>query len=240
MRLIRLLVDHAPAATSATHALAALMYLGAARLPGRINELGELTVLAEQDRSRWDASLIAEGLALLERSATGTELSVYHIEATIAGLHASARRAADTQWAEIVGLYELHLKLRPSPVVALNRAMAVAELEGPAAGLAAIAAIPGAERLRDYPFHAAALGELELRRGNRDVAARAFSECARPRAQRGGARVLGATDRGEHRLTHAPPKAATTLGAKGDQQQNSEGVGLGVRVPVETRGHDRC
>jgi predicted RNA polymerase sigma factor len=174
MRLIRLLVDHSPAATSATHALGALMYLNAARLPGRTNELGELTVLADQDRSRWDARLIADGLALLELSARGNELSEYHTEAAIAGLHASASRAEDTRWAEIVSLYDLRMRVRPSPVVALNRAMAIAELEGPERGLEAIAAIDGVERLRDYPFYAAALGELELRGGRSEVARNHF------------------------------------------------------------------
>ena len=170
MRLIGLLVDHAPAATSESYALAALMYLGAARLPGRSNERGELMVLSEQDRSLWDEQLIADGLALLERSASGNELSEYHIEATIFGLHACARRAEDTPWAEIVRLYDLHLRVRPSPVVALNRAIAVAELEGPTKGLEAIAAIDDTERFGAYPFYAASLGELELRRGNRAVA----------------------------------------------------------------------
>jgi predicted RNA polymerase sigma factor len=199
LRLIRLLVDHAPAATSATHALAALMYFGAARLPGRMNELGELLVLADQDRSRWDAQLIAEGLTLLERSASGSELSEYHLEATIAGLHASARHTKDTQWAEIVKLYDLYLKLRPSPVVALNRAMAIAELEGPAKGLESIAAIADADRLRDYPFYAGALGELELRRGHRAVARSHFEQAlglARNSAERGflGRRIVECSD----------------------------------------------
>jgi predicted RNA polymerase sigma factor len=175
MRLIRLLVDHAPAATSATYALGALMYLSAARLPGRINELGELMVLSDQDRSRWNAPLIAEGLALLELSASGNELSEYHVEAAIAGLHSSAARAEDTRWAEIVGLYDMRMKTRPSPVVALNRAMAVAQLQGPATGLEAIAAITGVERLRDYPFYAASLGELELRCGRREIARAHFA-----------------------------------------------------------------
>jgi RNA polymerase sigma-70 factor (ECF subfamily) len=174
MRLIGLLVDHAPAATLESYALAALMYLGAARLPGRSNERGELMALSQQDRSRWDERLIADGLALLERSATGNELSAYHIEATIFGLHASARRAEDTPWAEIVRLYDLHLRVQPSPVVALNRAVAIAELEGPTKGLEAIAAITDTEPFRAYPFYAAALGELELRRGNRSVAREHF------------------------------------------------------------------
>jgi predicted RNA polymerase sigma factor len=170
LRLVGLLVDHPAAATPATHVLAALMYFGAARLPGRINELGELTSLADQDRSRWDRRLIDMGLALLERAGTGTELSEYQVEAAIAGLHASSPRFEDTRWDEIVKLYDLQMRIRPSPVIALNRAIAIAELEGPAAGLRAIEEIEDAERLTAYPFYAAALGELELRRGRRDAA----------------------------------------------------------------------
>jgi RNA polymerase sigma factor (sigma-70 family) len=187
MRLTRLLVDHAPAATSATYALAALMYLDAARLPGRTNELGELTVLSGQDRSRWDARLIADGLALLEASARGSDLSGYHIEAAIAGLHASASRSEDTRWADIVALYDLHMRVSPSPVVALNRAMAVAQLEGPAKGLEAIAAIAGIERLSAYPFYPAALGELEFRSG-RVADALAHFRAARDLARNAGER----------------------------------------------------
>jgi predicted RNA polymerase sigma factor len=170
MRLVRLLVDHTPSATPSTYALAALMSLDAARLPGRINELGELTVLSDQDRARWDARLIAEGLALLELSARGNTLSDYHLEAAIAGLHASAGRIEETRWDEIVRLYDVHMTIRPSPVVALNRAMAIAQLEGPEKGLEAIAAIAGSERLREYPFYAAALGELEFRCARREAA----------------------------------------------------------------------
>ncbi len=188
LRLVRLLVDHAPAATPATFALGALMYLDAARLPGRTNELGELLALSEQDRSRWDAELIAEGLSLLERASTGTAVSRYHLEAAIAGLHASAPSAAQTRWDEIVRLYDVYMQIAPSPVVALNRAVAVAEAEGAASGLRALAAIDGVERLRDYPFYAAARGELEVRAG-RPEAARGYFETAieqaRNEAERG-------------------------------------------------------
>ncbi|MEO7033163.1 MAG: DUF6596 domain-containing protein [Polyangiaceae bacterium] len=170
LRLARLLVDHAPAATPASFALAALMYLNAARLPGRTNQLGELVALADQERSRWDIRLILEGLALLDRASTGTEISRYHIEAAIAGLHASAPSASETRWGEIVILYDRYMRLAPSPVIALNRAMAIAECEGPTNGLRALAAIDGVERLRDYPFYPAALGELELRAGRRRAA----------------------------------------------------------------------
>lgn len=198
MRLVRLLVDHAPAATPATFALAALMYLGAARLPARVDEAGELTALLDQDRARWDRALVAEGLALLERSASGDELTAYHLEAGIAGLHACATRAEDTRWGDIVALYDALMRVRPSPVVALNRAIAIAEHEGPARGLAAIAAIEGAERLAAYPFYDAAIGELELRRGRLDVA----------RARFAAARTL-ARNEGERRFLDRRIAAAT-------------------------------
>jgi len=121
MRLVALLVDHAPAATPATYALAALMCLDAARLPGRLDEGGELTELSRQDRTRWDRRLIAQGLELLERSARGEVVSEYHLEAAIAATHALAPAADQTPWAEIVQLYDALLRLRPSPVIALNR-----------------------------------------------------------------------------------------------------------------------
>jgi predicted RNA polymerase sigma factor len=174
MRLTCLLVDYSPAATSATHALAALMYFDAARLPSRIDESGDLVRLFDQDRSRWDWKLVATGLALLELSAAGTELSEYHVEAAIAGMHAAASRAEDTQWSEIVALYDVLARLRPSPVVALNRAMALAQLEGPHCGLQAVQAIAGVDRLQAYPFYEAALGELELGCGRVEVAREHF------------------------------------------------------------------
>jgi RNA polymerase sigma-70 factor (ECF subfamily) len=170
MRLVRLLVDHAPAATPATHALAALLSLHAARLPGRTDDAGNLLPFFEQDRSRWDAELVAEGLAELARSATGDRLTAYHVEAGIAALHAAAERTEETRWGEIVSLYDVLMRIQPSPVVALNRAMAVAEHEGPARGLEAIRGIEGAERLASYPFYPAAMGELELRLGRREAA----------------------------------------------------------------------
>jgi RNA polymerase sigma-70 factor (ECF subfamily) len=174
LRLVRLLVDHAPSATPSTHALTALMCLHAARLPGRVDEGGNLRALIDQDRSQWDARLIAEGLALLERSAVGTELTVYHVEAAIAARHAAAASMEETPWSEIVELYSVLLKLHPSPVVALNRAMAIAQHQGAARGLEEINRIDEPERLARYPFHAASLGELERRLGRLDAAASYF------------------------------------------------------------------
>lgn len=166
IRLTGMLLQHDFAAIPETYALAALMCLHAARLPARVDASGELSSLMTQDRSRWDQQLIAEGKTLLERSAIGNTVTPYHIEAAIAAVHAQGRTVEETDWASIVMLYDTLMAIRPSPVVALNRAIAVAQSEGPERGLAAIAAIEDRERLSTYPFYAAALGELELRRGN--------------------------------------------------------------------------
>src|SRR5438105_11271953 len=106
MRLTALPLEHPVAATPATHALAALMCLHAARLPARIDASGNLSSLFDQDRSRWDPALVDEGRRRLDRSATGSELSEYHVEAAIASVHANAQRAADTDWCQIVTLYD--------------------------------------------------------------------------------------------------------------------------------------
>jgi RNA polymerase sigma factor (sigma-70 family) len=178
MRLVRLLVDHAPAATPGTYALGALMSLNAARLPGRIDDDGNLRPLFAQDRSRWDEELVGEGMMFLGQSAAGDHLTEYHIEAGIAAQHAAAGSAAETNWGEIVRLYDVLMKIRPSPVVALNRAMAIAESEGPERGLAAVTTIEGVQRLAGYPFYPAAVAELELRLG-RPLVARKYFELAR-------------------------------------------------------------
>jgi RNA polymerase sigma factor (sigma-70 family) len=170
MRLAALLLQHPLGATPATHALSALMCLDAARLPARVDGSGNLTSLFEQDRSLWDRQLIAEGMGLLELSASGSELSEYHLEAAIAAVHVTAQRVEDTDWAEIVSFYEQLIAIRPSPVVALNRAIAIAQRDGAQRGLDEIRAISDSERLANYPFYYAALGEFELREGNRKAA----------------------------------------------------------------------
>ena len=165
MRLAELLSDHALASTPPTHALLALMCLHAARLPSRVDQSGSLSLLPDQDRSQWDRQLIARGQSLLERSAVGSELSEYHVEAAIAWCHACAPAAEATNWAQIVGLYDMLMRIRPTPVVALNRAIAIAQHAGPEQGLTAIHAIAGRERLSEYPFYPLALGELEFQCG---------------------------------------------------------------------------
>jgi RNA polymerase sigma-70 factor (ECF subfamily) len=170
MLLINLLIEQPALANPQTYALAALMYLNAARLPTRLDGSGNLVSFFDQDRSLWNHNLIAEGQALLDLSASGTELTKYHIEAAIASVHTSAARNEDTDWKQIVSLYDMLMAVHPSPVVALNRAIAIAQLDGPDRGLQEIGAIHDLHRLSAYPFYPATLGELELRRRNYPVA----------------------------------------------------------------------
>lgn len=116
------------------------------------------------------------GFSVGEIASAFTEPSEYHLESAIAALYAAAPSAAETRWADIVSLYDILMRLKPSPVVALNRAIAVAQSQGPARGLEAIQAIEQRDRLASYPFYPAALGELELRRGRHAVARDHFVE----------------------------------------------------------------
>lgn len=174
MRLAELLLHNPLVSTPASFALCALMWLHAARLPARVDGDGELISLAHQDRSRWDARLIGIGNNFLNCSASGSELSEYHIEAAIAAVHSNSSKAEDTDWERIVWLYDTLMTIRPSPVVALNRAIAVAQKSGPESGIAEIQAIARSELLASYPFLPAALGELELRAGQIESAREHF------------------------------------------------------------------
>jgi RNA polymerase sigma factor (sigma-70 family) len=176
MRLAALLGDHPLAATPATFALSALMALHAARLPARLDASGELLSLFDQDRSQWDSRLIKEGQRLLELSASGSELTEYHVEAAIAWTHGAAARAEDTNWTQIISLYDQLMGIRPSPIVALNRAIAIAQRDGPERGIEEIRAIADSDRLAAYPFFHAALGEFEFRAGRPAFAVAHFRE----------------------------------------------------------------
>jgi RNA polymerase sigma-70 factor (ECF subfamily) len=170
MRLAALLLTHPLGATPVTYALSALMCFNAARLPARVDGAGNLISLFNQDRSLWDKTLVAEGLKLLELSAAGSDLSGYHVEAAIASVHATAATAESTNWGTIISLYDQLMIVAPSPIVALNRAIAIAQRDGPERGLAEIDSIEDRERLAAYPFYPAALGELELGRGSTQIA----------------------------------------------------------------------
>jgi RNA polymerase sigma-70 factor (ECF subfamily) len=175
-RLIAVLLQHPHGQTPATYALAALMALTAARLPARTDSSGKLIALFDQDRTLWDRTRMSEGMRLLERSAAGSELSAYHVEAAMASHHAMARSTEETDWSAIISLYDSLVLIDPSPIVALNRAVAIAQRDGPERGLAAIDAMSNLDRLADYPFYPAALGELELRRGRAERARAHFHD----------------------------------------------------------------
>jgi RNA polymerase sigma-70 factor (ECF subfamily) len=175
MRLTTLLTENSLAGTPSTQALLALMCLHAARLPSRVDASGDLSLLTEQDRSQWDRGLIAQGQRVLEQSATGEELSEYHVEAAIAWCHATAPSARETNWAQIISLYDTLMGIRPSPVIALSRAIAIAQQGGPEKGLAALRTIAGSERLDNYPFYPIALGEFEFQRGDHAAAREHFT-----------------------------------------------------------------
>ncbi len=174
IRLTALLVEHPTGNTPRTHALLALMLLTAARFPARLDAQGALLRLEEQDRSRWDHALIDRGLRHLAAAAQGAELSEFHLQAGIAALHSIAADPASTDWPRIVAHYDALLRLRPSPVVSLNRAVALAQVEGPQAGLAALAAIPDREQIESHHLFHAAAGELHWQLGQSAEAAACF------------------------------------------------------------------
>jgi RNA polymerase sigma-70 factor (ECF subfamily) len=164
VRLARALAQHPVTAGPASDALAALLALTAARLPTRVGPDGVAQLLEDPPRSQWDRGLTALGLAHLERSAGGEELTVWHLRAEIASLHATAATSADTDWLRIASIYEhLHV-LDPSPIVELARAVAIGRAEGAAAGLAALPAIEGS------PYVEAARGVFLAELGRRDEA----------------------------------------------------------------------
>jgi len=170
---------------AAVHALLALMHLQAARLPARVGDDQVLLRLAEQDRSLWDESSIARGLQHLDAAASGDTLTVYHVEAGIAACHAVAARYDDTDWPRIADLYDSLIVMKPTPIVALNRAIALSRVHGPRAGLAAVEAIADDPLLARYYLLHATLGELALETGDRDRAGNSFRaalecECSDP------------------------------------------------------------
>jgi RNA polymerase sigma-70 factor, ECF subfamily len=174
IRLASIVADHGVASTPAADALLALMLLQASRLPARVDGAGELMTLAVQDRNQWDRSLLSEGMQRLERSASGDAISTYHLEAAIAACHSAATTFESTDWRRLIELYDELLLIRNSPVVALNRAVAVAMADGAPAGIRAIEEIAAHQSLRDYLPLASTLGELWLRSGDRTKAAEHF------------------------------------------------------------------
>jgi RNA polymerase sigma-70 factor (ECF subfamily) len=178
MRLGALVLRHPALERPSVHALMALFHLHAARFDARTTDGGDVLLLAEQDRSRWDASHVAAGVRHLERAATGDELTIYHLEAELAACHTLASRWEATDWKRIVELYDAILAHTASPVVALNRAVAVGELSGASEGLMALEALSGELSLRRYPPYEAALGEMLRRLGRGQDAVLRFQRAA--------------------------------------------------------------
>jgi RNA polymerase sigma-70 factor (ECF subfamily) len=174
VRLTSLLVAHPAGATPRSHALLALMLFTAARFPSRVDTQGDLLRLDDQDRSQWDQELIARGLFHLAQAAQGSELSEYHIQAGIAACHCMAPDYASTDWQRILRHYDDLERIKPSPIVALNRAVAVAHLHGAQAGLEVIEAIAQRDRLESHYLLHAVTGELHWRMKNFRAAAESF------------------------------------------------------------------
>jgi RNA polymerase sigma-70 factor (ECF subfamily) len=172
IRLGRLLVDLLPEPEAC--GLLALMLLHESRRAARTSPTGELILLDEQDRSLWNRNLIADGIRLVRQVLSSRQIGPYTIQAAIAAVHADAATPAETDWAEIVGLYDLLLRADSSPVIELNRAVAVAMRDGPAAGLALIDAILGRGDLLDYRLAHAARAEFCRRLGQAAEARTSF------------------------------------------------------------------
>jgi len=169
IRLGRLLLDLLP--ESEVMGLLALMLLQDSRRAARSSAEGEVILLEDQDRSLWDRALIDKGMALVEQALGSRRFGPYTLQAAIAAVHAEAREASATDWGQIVGLYDVLLRANPSPVVELNRAIAVAMRNGPAEGLALVEGILGRGGLEDYYLAHSARAELYRRLGNREEAA---------------------------------------------------------------------
>ena len=163
IRLARLLVELQPEPEAM--GLLALMLLHESRRATRTSSTGDLVLLEDQDRSLWNRELIAEGTALVERALASRRIGPYTLQAAISAVHAEARSAAATDWAQIVGLYDVLARVEPSPVIELNRAVAVAMRDGPAAGLLLIDAILERGELSDYRLAHAARADLCRRLG---------------------------------------------------------------------------
>jgi len=173
IRLGRLLVQMLPETEAI--GLLALMLLQDSRRAARASTAGELIVLEDQDRSLWDRQQIAEGTALVERALATGRFGSYTLQAAIGAVHCRAPRAADTDWSEIVRLYDLLLRIEPTPIVELNRAVAVAMRDGPAAGLRLIDTLLATGELAGYRLAHAARADLCRRLGRTDQAREAYA-----------------------------------------------------------------
>jgi RNA polymerase sigma factor (sigma-70 family) len=179
IRLATLIAEHPVTATPRSHALLALMLLNAARLPSRIDEHGNVLRLQEQDRALWDRSMIGRGMLHLARSASGEDLSEYHLQAGIAACHSAAPDFSSTDWPRILAHYDRWMHINPSPVVALNRAVAIGYTQGPQAGIHAVERILAAGELDSYYLLHSVLADFEERLQRFEQAAAEFRKAIR-------------------------------------------------------------
>jgi predicted RNA polymerase sigma factor len=176
IRLAALLAEHPAGNRPPTHALLALMLLNGARLPTRVDASGNLLRLKEQDRAQWDQGMIARGMFHIAQSASGDEISEYHLQAGIAACHCAAPDYESTDWPQILSLYDRLMERDDSPVVALNRAVALANVHGPQAGLDALGSIRGRKELNNYYLLYAVRGEFAAQSGDFESAAADFKK----------------------------------------------------------------
>ncbi len=176
LRLTRYLAGLPRTRRPAVQALAALLCFQASRLQARVDARGDLVLLEDQDRRLWDWPMIRQAFEHFEGAADGDRITPYHLEAAIAAQHSRATEAAATDWATILDLYEDLLRLNPSPVVALNRAVALSRVKGLEAGLAALEELGRPVALQNYHLLPATRGTLLARNGQKDAAAAAFQE----------------------------------------------------------------
>jgi len=172
IRLTSSLAAHPIGDQPRVHALLALMFLNAARLATRTDTAGNILRLKEQDRARWNRGMIARGLMHLAHSASGDTITEYHLQAGIAACHCTAPDYESTDWSRILSLYDRLMELDASPVVALNRAVALAQVEGPQAGIDAVEAIANPESLGSYYLFYAVQAEFETELGDYQAAAK--------------------------------------------------------------------
>ncbi len=170
IRLIKLLTEHASTQVPRSFAMLALMLLNAARLTARTDDAGNLLRLHEQNRAVWDQSMIQLGIQCLGNAAQGNTISEYHLEAGIAACHSTAPDEASTNWPRILALYDQLLALKPSPITAMNRAVAVARVHGPQAGMDALDAITDLSKLESYHLFHVIRGTFAAELGNQPAA----------------------------------------------------------------------
>jgi RNA polymerase sigma-70 factor (ECF subfamily) len=182
VRLCHLLCTQPRCDTPATHALMALMLFHAARLDARLDQRGRLLLMEEQERERWDQHLIHRAQEFLNQSAEGTCVTTFHLEAAIACHHCTAESYTETDWTAILQLYDALIRIHRSPVYLLNRAIVVAQIDGPQAAIRALEEVGSEPTLRHYHLFDATLGELHRQNGDFNRA-RQHLQAAREKTQ---------------------------------------------------------